>query len=241
MLPLSFALHYRLYYCFFLAVTQTFSLSFSPCAFLGFVTIAFVFVRARINTDAKRLQKRYTGAVTQRRTDTKLTNRCVVESLRRNGAVVESSVGRQRSRWVGSMAWRYEGVGLQGCGTVGVAAGAAGAAGAARYKPVRVNNRPSDVIAPRDTSVAFKWLLSRLCLDADVDLWNSIKLYGIPYRPNRVAASRSKRSQTHVIFFTRARERAFRRLRRRLRCRCRCRPRYVYIACTFMVTFLLLS
>lgn len=67
-----------------------------------------------------------------------------------------------------------------------------GAAAAARYKPVRVNNRPSDVIAPRDTSVAFKWLLSRLCLDADVDLWNSIKLHGIPYRPNRVVASRSK-------------------------------------------------
>lgn len=63
---------------------------------------------------------------------------------------------------------------------------------AARYKPVRVNNRPSDVIAPRDTSVAFKWLLSRLCLDADVDLWNSIKLHGIPYRPNRVVASQSK-------------------------------------------------
>lgn len=67
-----------------------------------------------------------------------------------------------------------------------------GAAAAARYKPVRVNNRPSDVIAPRDTSVAFKWLLSRLCLDADVDLWNSIKLHRIPYRPNRVVASRSK-------------------------------------------------
>ena len=60
------------------------------------------------------------------------------------------------------------------------------AATATRYKPARVNNRPSDVIAPRDTSVAFKWLLSRLCLDADVDLWNSIKLHGIPYRPNRV-------------------------------------------------------
>lgn len=75
---------------------------------------------------------------------------------------------------------------------------------AAQYKPVRVNNRPSDVIAPRDTSVAFKWLLSRLCLDADVDLWNSIKLYGIPYRPNRVVASRSKRSRTHVIFFARS-------------------------------------
>lgn len=57
---------------------------------------------------------------------------------------------------------------------------------------MRVNNRPSDVIAPRDTSVAFKWLLSRLCLDADVDLWNSIKLHGIPYRSNRVVASRSK-------------------------------------------------
>lgn len=57
---------------------------------------------------------------------------------------------------------------------------------------MRVNNRPSDVIAPRDTSVAFKWLLSRLCLDADVDLWNSIKLHGIPYRPNRVVASQSK-------------------------------------------------
>lgn len=60
------------------------------------------------------------------------------------------------------------------------------AATATSYKPARVNNRPSDVIAPRDTSVAFKWLLSRLCLDADVDLWNSIKLHGIPYRPNRV-------------------------------------------------------
>lgn len=123
------------------------------------------------------------------------------------------SVGRERERerwwWVG---WKVERVvGLRGWlplvaaggGAVG-GAGGAGAAGAARYKPVRVNNRPSDVIAPRDTSVAFKWLLSRLCLDADVDLWNSIKLYGIPYRPNRVAASRSKRSQTHVIFFTRA-------------------------------------
>lgn len=48
-------------------------------------------------------------------------------------------------------------------------------ANAARYKPERVNNRPSDVIAPRDTSVAFKWLLSRLCLDAAAT-W----IYGIP-------------------------------------------------------------
>lgn len=100
---------------------------------------------------------------------------------------------------------------MWGCGIVeswdrgyaGVVGGVGGAGGAARYKPVRVNNRPSDVIAPRDTSVAFKWLLSRLCLDADVDLWNSIKLYGIPYRSNRVVASRSKRSQTRVIFFAR--------------------------------------
>lgn len=60
------------------------------------------------------------------------------------------------------------------------------AATATSYKPACVNNRPSDVIAPRDTSVAFKWLLSQLCLDADVDLWNSIKLHRIPYRPNRV-------------------------------------------------------
>lgn len=74
---------------------------------------------------------------------------------------------------------------------------------AARYKPVRVNNRPSDVIAPRDTSVAFKWLLSRLCLDADVDLWNSIKLYGIPYRPKpgRRVSVVQPTTQTHVIFF----------------------------------------
>ena len=71
---------------------------------------------------------------------------------------------------------------------------------------MRVNNRPSDVIAPRDTSVAFKWLLSRLCLDADVDLWNSIKLHGIPYRPNRVVASRSKHPpdpnlSLHLLFY----------------------------------------
>lgn len=74
---------------------------------------------------------------------------------------------------------------------------------AARYKPVRVNNRPSDVIAPRDTSVAFKWLLSRLCLDADVDLWNSIKLYGIPYRPKpgRRVSVVQPTTRTHVIFF----------------------------------------
>lgn len=68
----------------------------------------------------------------------------------------------------------------------GRAVAAAGST-AARYKPERVNNRPSDVIAPRDTSVAFKWLLSRLCLDADVDLWNSIKFHGLPYRSSRLA------------------------------------------------------
>lgn len=78
---------------------------------------------------------------------------------------------------------------------------------AARYKPVRVNNRPSDVIAPRDTSVAFKWLLSRLCLDADVDLWNSIKLYGIPYRPKpgrRVSVVQLGRPRPTLFSFTRA-------------------------------------
>ena len=93
--------------------------------------------------------------------------------------------------------------GLWDCGEGGWVGGCLCCLCAARYKPVRVNNRPSDVIAPRDTSVAFKWLLSRLCLDADVDLWNSIKLYGIPYRPKpgRRVSVVQPTTQTHVIFF----------------------------------------